>query len=222
MSLQRGLIVVGVLAGHILLLGWFWTVAHQALPNRQTRPNDDQVVRPNHAPTIVYLLESPAPAAIQLRRDQAQQTIRPMRADAKRDSAVSVAVQGDERSNAAALSNAALQPLSTGEAPAEVPKPVDSSLNLTLSREALKSLPPSLAASSSFRGRSPVTVESKIAEAAAETGPWTQERLDNDHIRFRRGTTCITYERPEIAKIDPFSNSIRNLPGATPGPSECH
>jgi hypothetical protein len=219
-SLQRALIVVAVLAAHMLLLSVLWTVAHQALPDR---PNS-QVARPDRSPTIVYLLESPAPAVIQPPPDQAHQDARPTRAERKGDSAVAPVIQGDEVSNTAALSSAVVSPLSTGQTPAEVPKPSGSSLNLTLSREALKSLPPSLAASSPFRRRLPVTVESKIAEAAAETGPWTEERLDNDHIRLRRGTTCTTISRPEIAKIDPFSSSIRNLPWAAdiPPPTECH
>jgi hypothetical protein len=95
-------------------------------------------------------------------------------------------------------------------------------LNLTLSREALKSVAPGLAARSPFQGRLPATMESKIAEAAAETGPWTEERLDNDHVRFRRGTTCVTFSRPEIAKIDAISDWVRNIPWAADRPSECH
>jgi hypothetical protein len=135
---------------------------------------------------------------------------------------VAPVIQGDEVSNAAALSSTVVLPLNTGQTPAEVPKPMGSSLNLTLSREALKSLPPSLAASSPFHGRLPATMESKIAEVAAETGPWTEEVIDHDHVRYRRGTTCIISERPEIAKIDPFSNWARNVPWLTGRPSECH
>lgn len=220
MNLNRTLIVVGVVAGHMLLLSWLWTVVHQSLPNRLNRSND-LVARPNHAPTIVFLLTPPAPAATKLRRDQTREDAHPTRAEPKHDSAVQVSVQGDELSNAAALSNAALLPSSTGDNVAEIPKQAGSSLNLTLSREALKSLPPSLTASSPLQGRLPVTMERKIAEAAAATGPWTEERLDNDHIRFRRGTTCVTYSRPEIAKIDPFSDSISRQPWSASLPSEC-
>jgi hypothetical protein len=83
---------------------------------------------------------------------------------------------------------------------------------LTLSREALKSLAAlGLAARSPFQGRLPATVERAIAEVAAETGPWTEERIDFDHIRLRRGTTCVMLSRPEIAKIDPFSDSIGRI-----------
>jgi hypothetical protein len=217
--LNRALIVVAVLAAHVLLLSVLWSVANQALPDRPS----SQVARVDRSPTIVYLLESPAPAVIQHQPDQAHQDARSTWAERRRDSAVVPLVQGDEVSNAAALSSAtSQQPLSTGQVSAEVPKPMGSSLNLTLSREALKSLPPSLAASSPFHGRLPATMESKIAEAAAATGPWTEERLDNDHIRLRRGATCVTLTRPEIAKIDPFSNWARNVPWAADKPSECH
>jgi hypothetical protein len=220
MRFNRTLIVVGVVAGHMLLLNWLWTVVHQPQPGRLNRTND-QVARPNHAPTVVYLLAPPAPAAIELWREQAHQVAHSTRSDPKRHSAVPVSVQGDERSNAAALSNAALLPHAIGDSSAEVPKQAGSGLNLTLSREALKSLTPGLAASSPFQGRLPVTIEGKIAEAAATTGPWTEERLDNDRIRFRRGTTCVTFSRPEITKIDPFSESISRQPWNAAHPSEC-
>ena len=63
-------------------------------------------------------------------------------------------------------------------------------------------------------GRLPATVERQIAGAAAEAGPWTEERIDLDHIRLRRGNTCIVLSRPEIAKMDPFSDSARRMPWA--------
>lgn len=98
-------------------------------------------------------------------------------------------------------------------ATAEPPTAAASDLNLILSRKALSSLAaPGLAARTPFQGRLPATVERQIAGAAAETGPWTEERLDIDHIRYRRGSTCITMSRPKAAMIDPFSDSIRRLP----------
>jgi hypothetical protein len=221
MRLNRALIVLLVLAAHTLLLAWLWTVVHQALPNRQTRPNS-QVMRPENASTIVYLLEPPAPAVIQRQPDQAHQDARATRANPERDPAAPPPVYGNEVSNAAALSRETSAPLTIGDSSAEGPKQLGSSLNLTLSREALKSLPPSLVASSPFRGRLPVTVESKIADAAAETGPWMEEVIDHDHIRFRRGTTCFTISRPEIAKIDAISDWVRNVPWAADHPYECH
>lgn len=95
-------------------------------------------------------------------------------------------------------------------------------LNLNLSRKAIASVaPPSFAERSPFRGRLPVTVERLIASAAAETGAWTEERLDNDHIRFRRGNTCVTMQRPRAASIDPFSEAAARIPWRTSGEEQC-
>lgn len=96
-----------------------------------------------------------------------------------------------------------------------VPAPPSSApaLDLTLSRKALTSLgPPGFAAQSPFHGRLPATVERAIAGAAATSGPWTEERIDNDHVRFRRGNTCVMMERPQAATIDPFSDASRRIP----------
>jgi hypothetical protein len=95
----------------------------------------------------------------------------------------------------------------------EVGPSSDSALNLNLPRKALaNTAPPSAAALSPFHGRLPATVEQIIASAAAESGPWTEERIDNDHIRLRRGNTCVLMERPEAAAIDPFSDAARRMP----------
>ena len=110
--------------------------------------------------------------------------------------------------DASAMPSAAL-------AATEVPKALGSALNLALSREAQKFLAtPGLAARSPFQGHFPSTVERQIAEAAAETGPWTEERIDSDHIRLRRGTTCVMLTRPRIVTIDPFTDSLRRIPWA--------
>lgn len=88
-----------------------------------------------------------------------------------------------------------------------------SALNLSLSSKSLATLStPGFAAKSAFQGRLPATVERQVALAFAETGPWTEERIDNDHIRFRRGNTCVTMSRPQAAIIDPFSEASGRLP----------
>nr|WP_315488908.1 hypothetical protein [uncultured Rhodoferax sp.] len=106
--------------------------------------------------------------------------------------------------------------------PAEEQTPGAPALNLNLSRKDISSTAPrSFAEQSPFRGRLPKTVERQIANAAAETGPWTEERLDYNRIRFRRGNTCLTMHRPNPVSIDPLSEAAG--PGAwlTPGPEEC-
>lgn len=86
-------------------------------------------------------------------------------------------------------------------------------LNLTLSRKDAVDLAPSgPAASSPFHGRLPATVEKVIATAAAESGPWTEERIDYDHIRLRRGNTCVMMERPRAATLNPFDDAAQRTP----------
>lgn len=124
--------------------------------------------------------------------------------------------EGDPAVSLGPLTTDGNAPVPSAEiASATPPKPPLSPLKLSLSREALKSLAaPGLADRFPFQGRLPVTVESQIAEVAAETGPWTEERIDADHIRLRRGTTCVVLSRPEIAKIDPFNDAMRRMPWA--------
>ena len=122
-----------------------------------------------------------------------------------------------EHSRAAVLAlpaaNSAAAVPSADSASAEAPTAPAPALNLTLSRQALATLvAPSFADRSPYHGRLPMTVERQIAAAAAETGPWTEERIDNDHVRLRRGTTCVMMERPQAAIIDPFSDAARRLP----------
>jgi hypothetical protein len=213
MSINRALIVLAVVAIHVLLLGVLWQAMHQPLRNRPS----SQVARSDRSQTIVFLLEPYESAAIKPRRDEARPDARRTHADRVQNAAVPMQVYGSEVSNAAALTSAP----TPGDTSAEVPKQLGSALNLSLSRETLKTLVPGLAARSPFQGRLPVTVERKIAEAAAETGPWTEERIDADHILLRRGTTCVMVSRPQIAKIDPFSDSIGRLPWGVSQPSEC-
>lgn len=106
--------------------------------------------------------------------------------------------------------------------PTEAQTPGPPALNLNLSRKDISSVAPrSFAEQSPFRGRLPKTVERQIASAAAETGPWTEERLDNDRIRFRRGNTCMTAQRPRAASIDPFNEASGRIPWRMSKPEEC-
>ncbi len=94
-----------------------------------------------------------------------------------------------------------------------VPAPSRPSLNLTLPRAALAPLAaPSLAARTPFHGRLPATVERQLEAAAGETGPWIEERLDYDHVRYRRGSTCVNMERPAASRIDPANDALQRLP----------
>lgn len=91
--------------------------------------------------------------------------------------------------------------------------PATPTLNLNLPRKALAPIAPAgPAALSPFHGRLPATVAQMIANAAVDAGPWTEERIDDDHFRLRRGNTCILLERPTAAALDPFSDAARRMP----------
>jgi hypothetical protein len=60
-------------------------------------------------------------------------------------------------------------------------------------------------------GRSrPRTLETLIG-AALSSSNWTEERIDNDRVRFRSGNKCIDFQRPRGQLLDPFRSH-----GATP------
>lgn len=193
-----GSVVVGL---HLLaVLGW-WTLARDLQPNRK----GEEV-----APITIWL-----PGLPELSTEQAKlvnrQHLPSSELSRRRDR------DNTERTSGAALTtaptfDAAVMPAAES-ASAEVPTPPASALNLTLSRKALTSLvAPSIAAQSPFHGPLPATIERQIADVAAESGPWTDEIIDSDHVRLRRGTTCVMLERPEAAMLDPFSDAMRRIP----------
>lgn len=189
-----GMVVVGL---HLMgLLAW-WTTgsAMRSYPS------------PVAAPSIVVWLQAlpaiPTKFEKRLRPESPPPSARARRSDTT------------ERPRAAVLALAAVD--STVAAPqAEstlVEAPTAPALNLTLSRQALANLvAPSFVDRSPFHGRLPMTVERQIAAAAAESGPWVEERIDDNRFRLRRGTTCVMLERPRAAIIDPFSDAAQRLP----------
>lgn len=62
--------------------------------------------------------------------------------------------------------------------------------------------------------------ESRLANAMAG-GDWVEERLDPDHVRFRRGDTCVTVERSRNDTLDPFNRSLFGRPGIVGKPEKC-
>ena len=107
--------------------------------------------------------------------------------------------------------------------PTKAQTPSAPALNLNLSRkDILSAAPRSFAEQSPFRGSLPKTVERQITSAVAETGPWTEERIDNDHIRMRRGNTCVMVQRPRVASIDPFNEAAGRIPWRSSKPQECN
>lgn len=115
-----------------------------------------------------------------------------------------------------------IKPSLKQSSPAEAQTSGEPAHNLNLTRKDISSAAPrSFAEQSPFRGHLPKTVERQIASAAAETGPWTEERLYNDRIRFRRGNTCVTAQRPRAASIDPLNEASGRIPWRMSKPEEC-
>jgi hypothetical protein len=217
MPWRRALALALVVAIHLLALKLAWPGLHQAPPYWHS----SQAAHPERSRTMVFLLAPSAPIAINPRQEKALTDARPAQPDRLSGRALPAPVRGDELTDASttATPTQALPPLVA--ASEETPKPTVPALNLTLSRESLKSLVPSAAATSPFQGKVPISAERRIADAAAETGPWTEERIDMDHVRLRRGTTCVILSRPQVAKIDPFSDASKRVPWGASQPSEC-
>ncbi len=204
-----GLVIAGLHLGGVLV--WWATTAH----GMKLAPNSARL------PTIsVSLPAHPRPDAERARR--------PPRAQDTAGSTRQRHANGP--ANPTYTADVATVPAATGGSlPAETGGPADAqapaapALNLTLSRKDIASAAPrSFAEQSPFRGRLPNTVERQIAIAAAETGPWTEERLDNDRIRFRRGNTCMTAQRPRAANLDPFSEAAARIPWRMSKPQACN
>ena len=219
MPWRRALVMAVVVAIHLLALKLAWPGLHQA--PHQT--HSSQAAHPERSRTMVFLLAPSAPIAISPRQEKAPTDARPAQPDRLSSRTLPAPVRGDALANAPVTATAtAVQVLPPSVAASEeTPNPTGAALNLTLSRESLKSLGPSAAATSPFQGKVPLSAERRIADAAAETGPWTEERIDMDHVRLRRGTTCVILSRPQIAKIDPFSDASKRVPWGASQPSEC-
>lgn len=216
MNIQRrfsqasaGLVVVGLhLAG---LLVWWTAGRGMQLPAAAAR-----------LPTVsVALLVPTKPEAPAVRQSQPPQD--PTRPNRPRDDDRRPATVSPTQSADPTPATGALNLPVDGATGKEVQAPTASTLNLNLSRKDITSAAPrSFAEQSPFRGKLPKTVERQIATAAAETGPWTEERIDNDRIRFRRGNTCMTAQRPRAASLDPFSEGADRIPWRMSKPEECN
>lgn len=204
-----GLVVLGL---HVVGMLVWWTAGQHSM-----RLLDKEPTLP---PISVWLPVLPKPEAMQARRlPSAQDPADPSR----RRSANKSADPSHTAEAATATEPSGISMPAEPSGPAEAPVTAPPTLNLNLSRKDISSVAPrSFAEQSPFRGRLPKTVERQIANAAAETGPWTEERVDNDRIRFRRGNTCVTMQRPRAASIDPFSEAAGRIPWRSSGPQECN
>ena len=166
---------------------------------------------PRLAPTVLVLLPSLQPPMTPPMRPERRLPVDPT--PKERFSPLPItsppaAASGPEAQTAAA----------PGPAATEASKP----LNLSLSREALRALPP---ASTPLvpPSRLPLTTEQRIAKTLAlnASGPWVEERLDIDHVRYRNGDLCITYTRPVTSALFPFDAYAQRVPWSSPGVQAC-
>ncbi len=193
-----GLLVVGL---HLLAVLAWWTLGRDQQPTRKTEELASITI---WLPGLPELSTEPAKPVNRQQVPSSELSRRRDRDNAKRTFGAALTT--------APTSDAALMPAAES-ASVEVPMPPASALNLTLSRKALSSLvAPSIAAQSPFHARLPATIERQIADAAGESGPWTDEIIDSDHVRLRRGSTCVMLERPRAATLDPFSDASRSMP----------
>ena len=103
----------------------------------------------------------------------------------------------------------------TAVAPATIAEdpPAPPVLNLALPpKDSGRHRPPRFSEQAEFQGRKPETKEETFAQALGDTGPWIEERIDNDHIRFRRGNTCIMMERSATERLMPMDEGSRRVP----------
>jgi hypothetical protein len=106
----------------------------------------------------------------------------------------------------------------TLEAPAPVPAPAPPPpapppLNLALPRGASAPWRQRLPALDDPRSNSArATFESELRAAMGGDGRWALERIDDDHIRWRNGSTCIDIRRSRSEQLDGFNRGFSPKP----------
>ncbi|HEY1131303.1 MAG TPA: hypothetical protein VGF12_17995 [Roseateles sp.] len=107
--------------------------------------------------------------------------------------------------------------VATSPAPAAPAPPADGATAEPPRTTLRLTLPPGYAASASSRSAAlndprsntrRLTLEDRIANAAAVTGDWVEERTSDGRMRRRRGDTCVETEESRIASIDRFNENV--------------
>lgn len=66
------------------------------------------------------------------------------------------------------------------------------------------------------------TIEAVIAGGMGSGhGPWTEERVDADTVRLRRGEVCVLLKRSRIDNLDPYNASVSPKPWMVSLPTPC-
>ncbi len=55
-----------------------------------------------------------------------------------------------------------------------------------------------------------LSMEQKLANAMGGDGTWTEERVDLDHVRYRRGDQCIIATRTRAGQLELANGAFRN------------
>ncbi len=87
-------------------------------------------------------------------------------------------------------------------------------------------------ASAPWRARSPAlddprantpraSLERRLRDAMGGDGEWHEERLGDDRVRFRRGSTCVDVERSRSDQLDPFNRAAGARPWIAKPPRGC-
>jgi type IV secretory pathway VirB10-like protein len=190
----------GVVALHVAVLAALWL--HQPARRDDTRDRrltTVRLVQPKPRPT-------PPPAAPAVAMPRAQAPALP-----------DIPPPAFTTEPAPAAATAPAMPSTSPDTPSA--EPPRTTLRLTL--------PPGYAASAAA-ARNPAlsdprsnsvkpTLESRIANAAAVTGEWVEERTSDGRMRRRRGDTCVETQESRIASIDRFNQSVAPRAAAMTG-----
>ncbi|MBL8308514.1 MAG: hypothetical protein JNM33_17605 [Rubrivivax sp.] len=168
---------------------------------------------PARAPLLVRLIDAPrpsAPAATAL--PSPRRTTAPTLEAARWPDVAAITTEAPSAPNA--------PPAAAQSATAPAPAPVP--LDLRLPRSA----------SAPWRVRSPAlddprantpraSFEQRLRDAMGGDGEWREERLGDDQVRFRRGSTCVDVERSRSDQLDPFNRAAGARPWIAKRPRGC-
>jgi hypothetical protein len=65
------------------------------------------------------------------------------------------------------------------------------------------------------------SLESKLRAAMGGSGEWEEERVDLDHVRFRRGNICVNTQRSRVATLNPSNQAASPTPWLVSEPKPC-
>lgn len=208
LTLRRPLpawVLVGLL--HLGLLLTLWTLPPTADRGRAASPQPALVVtlldalRPRPTPAT----PATAPEALRRSMPTPREVLRLPSPPSPEPQAITLPAEPVPAPAApAAPTDTPAPPAATAAAP---PAP----LNLTLPRGASAPWRASNPALDDPRSNTAkLTMEQKLANAMGGDGEWHMERLDGDHIRYRRGAQCVLMTRSRAGQLELGNGAFRN------------